>query len=202
MSEHYYSARPTAASERKRIEVNLAGHDMLFYTDTAVFSKNAIDFGTRLLIETMRLPNEGHILDIGCGYGPIGLTAAKISPRAHVTMVDVNERALQLARDNASLNHLNNVSIYESDRYEALGDRKFDCILTNPPIRAGKKIVHSILEGASEHLLENGALWVVIQKKQGAPSALTKLESCFPFVQVIAKKKGYFIIQASQSPQT
>jgi 16S rRNA (guanine1207-N2)-methyltransferase len=113
-----------------------------------------------------------------------------------VHMVDVNERAIELAKENAALNGINNVEIYESDRLLSVKETSFAAILTNPPIRAGKKTVHDIYEQSFEHLVSGGALWVVIQKKQGAPSTLEKLETMFSFVETIGKSKGYFIIKA------
>lgn len=168
-------------------------------TDQGVFSKREVDFGSRLLIETFEEPAvEGGFLDVGCGYGPIGLAIAKSFPNRTVEMVDINERAIELAKRNQQLNHIDNVVIYESDLFESVGDKMFAAILTNPPIRAGKKVVHSIFEQSASHLVPNGELWVVIQKKQGAPSTLEKLQSLFPEVEVVAKKKGYYIIKAKK----
>ena len=170
-----------------------------FKTDNGVFSKKEVDFGSRLLIETFEMPIiEGNILDVGCGYGPIGLSAAKQMKDRFVHMVDVNDRALSLARENAELNGIENVCIYESDRLEKVKGNKFAAILTNPPIRAGKKVVHDIFEQSFECLLPNGELWVVIQKKQGAPSAIEKISELYSEVEVVIKKKGYFIIKAKK----
>ncbi len=139
------------------------------------------------------------MLDVGCGYGPIGLTAATLVPNGHVTMVDINERAVQLAIENAERNGITNVTIKQSDLFEQVKDDRFDVILTNPPIRAGKETVHTIFELAYEHLNEGGTLWVVIQKKQGAPSASAKIESLFGRVEEVTKDKGYRILKAKKS---
>lgn len=120
-----------------------------------------------MLIEAMQLPAQASVLDVGCGYGPIGLAAAALVPEGHVTMVDINERAVQLAIENAERNGVKNVTIKQSDLFAEVKNERFDVILTNPPIRAGKETVHTIFELAYEHLKEGGALWVVIQKKQG-----------------------------------
>ena len=130
----------------------------------------------QVLIETADIPDGARVLDVGCGYGPIGLAIAAARPSAHVTMIDINERAVKLARENAERNGIRNVTILESDLFEAVRDQTFDAVLTNPPIRAGKAVVHRIFEEAFERLVPGGALWVVIQKKQGAPSAEAKLE--------------------------
>lgn len=196
MSEHYYSERPTTASDRNRIEATLRGKRYTFITEAGVFSKREVDFGSRLLIESMVVPPNADVLDVGCGYGPIGIAAAELAKGGTVTMVDVNARAVETARENAERLGVRNVRILQSDRYEALGDETFDVILTNPPIRAGKSTVHSIFEGAFDRLRRGGSLWVVIQKKQGAPSAFAKMEELFGDVREVTKDKGYRIFQA------
>ncbi|MGG1678351.1 class I SAM-dependent methyltransferase [Neobacillus sp. NRS-1170] len=197
MSEHYYSRTQKVESDPKYWDFSLRNHTFRFKTDNGVFSKREVDFGSRLLIESFELPAvEGFVLDVGCGYGPIGLSLAKTYQDRLVHMVDVNERALELARENAELNRIDNVNIYESDRLQNVNENSFSAILTNPPIRAGKKTVHDIFEQSYEHLVEQGELWVVIQKKQGAPSALEKLKTLFSHVETIDKSKGYFIIKA------
>lgn len=198
MSEHYFSREPQVESKPVYWNFRLRGHNFKFKTDRGVFSKNEVDFGSRLLIETFRLPDvEGDILDAGCGYGPIGLAIAKGTDRV-VHMIDVNERALALAKENASLNEIENVNIFESDRLCGVKEKDLAAIVTNPPIRAGKKIVHEIFEQSYEHLRDEGELWVVIQKKQGAPSAISKLSEIFAEVETVEKKKGYFIIKAKK----
>jgi len=199
MSEHYYSRTQNVNSDPNYWNFTLKGNTIRFKTDNGVFSKREVDFGSRLLIETYTFPNlDGDILDVGCGYGPIGLSIAKEAPDRMVHMVDVNLRAIELAQENARQNGVENIQIYESDRLLGVKGEKFAAILTNPPIRAGKKVVHDILEQSYERLAVNGELWVVIQKKQGAPSAIAKLEAFFKEVNVVEKKKGYFIIQAKK----
>ncbi|WP_071458934.1 class I SAM-dependent methyltransferase [Bacillus massilinigeriensis] len=199
MSDHYYSKNPEVESNPVYWNFRLRGYDFRFKTDSGVFSKKEVDFGSRLLIETFRREAEaGRILDVGCGYGPIGLSVAKSFGDATVHMVDVNERALELSRENARLNDVKNVRIYESDCLLSVKDAEFDAILTNPPIRAGKKIVHDIFEQSFDKLKEGGELWVVIQKKQGAPSAIERLKELFGNAEIIEKKKGYYIIVAKK----
>ncbi|WP_210611376.1 class I SAM-dependent methyltransferase [Priestia flexa] len=199
MTEHYFSNTPSASSNEETFSFELRGQTFRFTSDRGVFSKKEVDFGSRVLIDSFEVNNvKGPILDVGCGYGPIGLTIAKLRPDEQVHMVDVNERALALSEKNAKANGINNVQIYQSSCYSNVEINDFSTILTNPPIRAGKKIVHEILEGAYNHLVEQGELWVVIQKKQGAPSALAKLESLFEEVEVVEKKKGYYIIRAKK----
>lgn len=199
MTEHYYSRNTSKKSERKKWSVTLQGKSFAFFSDHAVFSKDGVDFGSRTLVETFTSPEvEGDILDIGCGYGPIGLALASGSPSRSVVMVDVNARALELAKVNAEENGINNVEILESDGAGAVKDRTFAAVVTNPPIRAGKKTVHRIFEEAAYVLKEGGELWVVIQKKQGAPSAETKLKELFKEVHLIRKNKGYYIFKAKK----
>ncbi|WP_423800329.1 class I SAM-dependent methyltransferase [Neobacillus sp. SAB-20_R2A] len=199
MTEHYYSRSQKVESDPKYWDFTLRNHQFRFKTDNGVFSKREVDFGSRLLIESYTIPEiNGPILDVGCGYGPIGLSIAKANPDRIIHMVDVNERALELARENAVLNKIENVKIYESDRLLSVKEDSFSAILTNPPIRAGKKTVHDIFEQAYERLAARGELWVVIQKKQGAPSAMEKMKELFSNAEVIEKSKGYFIIKAKK----
>ncbi|NWL90073.1 MULTISPECIES: class I SAM-dependent methyltransferase [unclassified Paenibacillus] len=197
MSDHYYTSRPTTAHDRRNWEAELHGYKLRFVSDAGVFAKGGVDYGSRTLIEAMEVPVSAEVLDVGCGYGPIGLTAAKLASQGHVTMIDVNGRAVELARENAQNNKIENVTILESDLFAALdATSQFDVILTNPPIRAGKEVVHSIFEGAYERLRSGGSLWIVIQKKQGAPSAKQKLESLFTQIEEVTKDKGYRIYRA------
>ncbi|MER2060455.1 MAG: class I SAM-dependent methyltransferase [Niallia sp.] len=199
MTEHYYSRTQNVNSDPNYWNFTLKGNTIRFKTDNGVFSKREVDFGSRLLIETYTFPSiDGDILDVGCGYGPIGLSVAKTAPERMIHMVDVNLRAIELAKENAKQNGIDNVQIYESDRLLQVKGTKFASILTNPPIRAGKKVVHDIFEQSYERLAINGELWIVIQKKQGAPSAIARLEELFNEVNVVEKKKGYFIIQAKK----
>ncbi|OCA81030.1 16S rRNA methyltransferase [Bacillus sp. FJAT-27225] len=197
MADHYYSKKPSVESAPKYWDFTLRGQRFRFKTDSGVFSKGEVDFGSRLLIETFAVPDvKGPLLDVGCGYGPIGLALAKTYTDRLVHMIDVNERALGLAEENAKNNAVENIRIYESDRLEGVKETGFSAILTNPPIRAGKKTVHEIFSQSRERLADGGELWVVIQKKQGAPSAIEKLNQLFGEVEVVDKEKGYFIIRA------
>ncbi len=200
MSEHYYSRTQKVESDPKFWDFTLKNNQFRFKTDNGVFSKREVDFGSRLLIESFEMPDtEGLLLDVGCGYGPIGLSLAKYYQDRMIHMVDVNGRAIELAKENAELNRIQNVKVYESDRLLSVKENTFAAILTNPPIRAGKKTVHDIFEQSFEHLASQGELWVVIQKKQGAPSAIEKLNNLFNHVETIDKSKGYFVIKAKKS---
>jgi 16S rRNA (guanine1207-N2)-methyltransferase len=197
MSEHYYSKDPTVKSQPKELAVTLRQQSFRFVTDAGVFSKGDVDFGSKLLAESFVMPEvEGDVLDVGCGYGPIGLSLAASFPNRKIHMVDVNERALSLSAKNAENNSVSNVEIYSSDALADVVATGFSAILTNPPIRAGKKTVFSFYDGAFSKLKAGGELWVVIQKKQGAPSTIQHLEKLFGNAETIVKKKGYHIIRA------
>ncbi len=196
MSEHYYSEKPNTQHDLRNIHVHMRGQDFHFRADAGVFSKLRVDFGSVLLINSMEITTNGKVLDVGCGYGPIGIVAAHLASEGQVVLVDVNERALELAEQNIGINHITNALVMKSDGYTAVKDRDFDVILTNPPIRAGKDVVHRIVGEARDYLKTGGALWVVIQKKQGAPSAWKKLEEVFSEVIKVKQDKGYWIIKA------
>ncbi|WP_077324054.1 class I SAM-dependent methyltransferase [Virgibacillus siamensis] len=195
MSEHYFSQKPQSKSSPRKWSYSLRGRDYTFVSDYGVFSKNEVDFGSRLLVEQFHAPPiDGNLLDLGCGYGPIGISLADCFRDRNVVLSDVNERALTLAEQNASLNSVSNVDIIHSNRFANLGGRFFAAIVTNPPIRAGKDVVHKMFEESGAALMKSGQLWVVIQKKQGAPSAKEKMESIFGNVEVVSRSKGYFLL--------
>lgn len=188
---YYFDKNTDVVSNEITTKAVIQGKLYTFKTDNNVFSKKGLDFGTRTLLENMDLKNiKGNVLDFGCGYGPIGIFIAT-NTNSNVDMIDVNERALDLARKNAKLNNAN-VNIFSSDIYSNVS-KKYDFIITNPPIRVGNKILYSILFGAKEYLNENGHLIFVINKNQGAKTLAKKLEEIYE-VKVIAKNKGFFVI--------
>lgn len=196
-NNHYYTNEPTTAHDLAQWDFPLKGKKFKFTTDSGVFSKKTVDFGSRVLIDVFTEENlpTGGILDVGCGYGPIGLALASVSQR-QVTMVDINQRAIDLAKQNAKLNKIENVTIFESNIYENVTATGFAAVVSNPPIRAGKAVVHEILTGSYPLLAVGGTLTVVIQKKQGAPSAAKKMAETFGNVETLKKEKGYFILQS------
>lgn len=206
---HYYDSQPESTHRQKTIEVRFGGVDLSFETDSGVFSRNQLDFGTTLLIETVLTdvrqsghPMHGRLLDLGCGYGPVGIAFKRLFPALSVVMIDINSRAVELARRNASVNQIRYADIREGDGFAAIQpDERFDTILTNPPIRAGKKTVYAFFEGALDHLSEGGILYVVIQKKQGAPSAQAKLNELFGHCDVIERKAGYHILRCRKQAE-
>ncbi|MGX7196329.1 class I SAM-dependent methyltransferase [Enterococcus olivae] len=197
MSNHYYSEKPQTAHDFEEWDFELKGKNFHFVTDSGVFSRETVDYGSRVLIDAFdweELP-EGPILDLGCGYGPIGLSISFASERL-VEMVDVNQRAVDLAQRNAQRNGIEKIEIHSSYIYETLNHESYAAILSNPPIRAGKQVVHEILTEAYPRLKVGGTLTIVIQKKQGAPSAQKKMKDTFGNAEIIKKDKGYYIIQS------
>lgn len=196
MAEQYFTLNPTTMHHERMIDYQSDLFELKLKTDNGVFSKLRVDYGSRVLIKQMLLqkPVSGNILDVGCGYGPIGLAAATKWPGRLVEMIDVNERALDLARFNTQCNHLQNTKIYRSNSYAEVKN-KIALIVTNPPIRAGKKVVDEILQ-AKEHLLQDGIILAVIQKKQGEPSARKFLLAEFGNCEVLKRDKGYYVLKS------
>lgn len=198
-NQMYFTENPTSEHNERVIDYQVTGIDLKFTTDAGVFSKTRVDYGSGVLIKEMANIDfpQNNILDVGTGYGPIGLFAAKFWPNQTVDMVDINKRGLALAKENAAVNEIKNVNIYKSNVYDKVPDEsKFGLIVTNPPIRAGKSVVSNILSGAKSHLVQNGVLLVVIQKKQGEPSARKLLVKTFGNCVIVKRDKGYYVLQA------
>ncbi|WP_411882171.1 class I SAM-dependent methyltransferase [Streptococcus mitis] len=193
MNKMYYAENPDAAHDIHELRVELLGEKMTFLTDAGVFSKKMVDFGSQLLLKCLEVNQGETVLDVGCGYGPLGLSLVK-TYGVQATMVDINNRALDLARQNAERNKVE-VTIFQSNIYEQV-EGKFDHVISNPPIRAGKQVVHEIIEKSKDFLENGGDLTIVIQKKQGAPSAKSKMEEVFGNCEIVKKDKGYYILRS------
>ena len=194
---HYYSKNQEGLeSKPSEFIFNFKNHSFKFHTDSGVFSKDYIDYGTFAMLKAF-IPNDIDlpILDMGAGYGPLGIVVSKLYNKKTV-MCEINERAYNLILKNIQENDSDSIA-YNSNLYESLDNNlKFSSVITNPPIRAGKDIVFKIYEGAYERLSRNGELWVVIQKKQGAPSSKEKLISLFGNCEIITRDKGYYILKS------
>ena len=191
MSQYFDNARLPSKIEEYHTKV--FGVSFIFKTDNGVFSKEKLDFGTRVMLENLPLEEiHGDILDLGCGYGVVSIILSKFLD-ANFDAVDINKRALHLAKINMKENSSFGIHFFESDVYDKV-DKKYDFIITNPPIRAGKDVVYSMLMGASEHLKKDGSLFFVIRKDQGAKSTIKMLESLYD-IHIICKKNGFFVIR-------
>ena len=193
--EHYFTAEPASPSGKMEIAARLRGVEYKFFTEAGVFSRFRVDRGTRLLIDALPLPKQGRLLDLGCGYGPVGITAAKEEPELEVIMVDVNRRAVEIAKENARLNGVK-VDVRWGEGFAVVPERDFSLIATNPPIRAGKQIIYPLLAEAKEHLAPGGMLCVVIRTKQGASSLEKHLNNHYGRVETIDKGGGYRVFAA------
>jgi 16S rRNA (guanine1207-N2)-methyltransferase len=196
---HYFQNDPLLVSKKRDITLSIDGLTLHFKSDNGVFSKSKVDEGSLALLKAIiPLHLTGKILDLGCGYGPIGLTIAVTSPSARVDLADINERALALCEENAQLLGLSQrVTCLQSDIYTNV-EGPYDSIVVNPPIRAGKRVTYKMYEGASQRLIDGGSLYVVIRKDQGAPTASRFIEGLFGNISLISRDKGYYVYQAKK----
>lgn len=199
---HYFENDPNLASNLQKIEFTVNEIHMSLWTDNGVFSKSRVDEGSFAFLKVLLpLGLKGRILDLGCGYGTIGLTIAISSPEARVDLADINTRALALCERNAQeLGLSQRVTILQSDIYENI-EGPYDSIVVNPPIRAGKRVTYAMYEGAKQRLIDGGSLFIVIRKAQGAPSASRYIEDLFGNITLLKKDKGYYIYQAKKCEQ-
>ncbi len=199
MNDHYYTAEPASASRPAECSWVYRGTELRFETDAGVFSRGEVDTGTRLLLEALPEKMAGDILDLGCGWGAVGVSIARNWPETRVVMTDVNRRALELSRKNAERNGAR-VECLESDGLSALRGRQFDAIVTNPPIRAGKQVIYRLFAEAAEQLKEGGTLYLVIRKQQGAESCLRYLGTLFAKTEKLDRSGGFWVIAAGGGP--
>ena len=197
MAEQYFARKPSAAHRALEFTVVLRGRPFTFHTDSAVFSRSDVDAGTRLLIDALRVGPSESLLDLGCGYGAIGVAIAATIEGAKVTMTDVNRRALVLARKNAKANGVK-ADVREGALYAPVEGLAFDHIASNPPIRAGKAVVHGFVDGAPAHLLEGGSLWLVARTAQGAPSLMRKMGDVLGNAEVVARGGGFRVLRSAR----
>ncbi len=194
MTEHYYTKNPGVEHDEKQVIFEALGLRFQCATDAGVFSRDGLDMGTRILLDA--LPElRGRALDLGCGWGAVGVVLGKRYPAAELVLTDVNERAAELAKRNLRANGVENARVVCGDGFEKV-EGKFDLIALNPPIRAGKAVVYRLFEESKAHLGPDGALYVVIRKQQGAESAQRYLQTIFERVDRVARDKGYWVLQA------
>ena len=196
MNDQYYTREPQSESRPQPCAFNYRGHLLRFTTDAGVFSKGELDEGSRLLLEALS-DMTGEVLDLGCGWGAIGVTVAKANPSARLVMADVNLRALELSMRNAEENGVS-CEVLESDGMAALAGRTFDAVITNPPIRAGKQVIYGMFADAAGALKPGGALYLVIRKQQGAESCMKYLKTLYGQVERLARENGFWVLKASE----
>lgn len=201
---HYFDAEPITESVKKTVDYRVNGMNFSFVTDTNTFSRSGVDKGTDLMITTViddikaRGAHKGErLLDLGCGWGVVGITMKKVFMTFDVTQTDVNSRAVKLSKENAELNRVKIDLQVAGDVCEGIpADKKFDIVMTNPPVRAGKKTVFAFYDQAYEHMDQGATIYVVLQRKQGAPSSEKKLTELFGNCETIAISGGYHIMKS------
>ncbi len=196
-SDHYFSERPTSTGGRHVFTAELRGFEVTLATEAGVFSRERVDRGTRLLIKHMEVDPTDRFLDLGCGYGAVGVIAAKLAREGHVTLVDINERAVELARENLRRNQITNAEALQGDGFAPLGEHVFDVIALNPPIRAGFAVVHSLIEQARSHMAPAGRFYLVARTKQGVVRIAEKMRQVFGNAEEVAKGGGFRLYVSS-----
>jgi 16S rRNA G1207 methylase RsmC len=196
--EHYFVAHPKSETQLGIIRTHLRGKPLEFLTASSVFSKKRVDLGTRLLIESMILPEKGCVLDVGCGYGAVGIAAASFNSNLRVIMVDVNERAVWLAKQNIELNNLGNAEVRCGHLYEPVKELTFNCILSNPPISAGIETVKAIITEAPKLMTNEASLQMVVKSKVGGRRLQLIFKETFGNVETLSRKSGYRVLMAEK----
>ena len=197
MQQHYFSKDPLAASSPEETRYVYVGRSFVFDTDSGVFSKGKVDRGTDLLLEALELVESRSFMDMGCGYGPVGICYKAAHPEAAVSMGDVNSRACELARRNAEANEVK-VDVRQTDGFSSFGGASFDCIAMNPPIRAGKDVLRRLMSEAWSALEHKGRLYIVIRTKQGAGSMRDFLEELFGNCEDVERGSGYRVLMSQK----
>jgi 16S rRNA (guanine1207-N2)-methyltransferase len=198
-TEHYFAETPKSEPKLGMVQTRLRGQTFKFLTSSSVFSKKQVDPGTRLLIEAMLLPDSGNVLDVGCGYGAVGMAAAASNPRLRVVLTDVNMRAVQLARQNIKINRVRNAEVRHGCLYEPIKELTFNCVLSNPPVSAGMATVLAIIQGAPKFLSCDGTLQMVVRSKIGKKTLPNAFAEAFGNYSVLARKSGYRVLLAKKN---
>ncbi len=197
--EHYFAEHPTSKLKLGIIHTYLRGKAFKFLTASGIFAKKRLDLGTRVLIESMLLPEEGLVLDIGCGYGAVGIAAATFNPNLRVIMVDVNERAVWLAKQNLVLNNVVNAEVMKGYLYKPVEKLVFNCILSNPPVSAGMATVKAIIAEAPNHMASKATFQMVVRSKIWGKRLRAIFEESFGNVKVSAIKSGYRVLMTEKN---
>ena len=195
MPDHYYTQTPTSAHDERAITVTILGETLHFTTDAGVFSRDGLDKGTEILLKALP-PLSGRVLDLGCGWGAVGVTLGKLYPALDLTLTDINDRAVELSRRNLAANGVT-ATVTQGDGFANVYG-PFDAIITNPPIRTGKANIYSLFDQARDYLTPAGALYIVIRKQQGAPSALKHLQQTYNITEILSRSAGYWVLKSSK----
>lgn len=192
----YFDNDKSIKSEKRNIKFYFRDREYSLVSDNGVFSKDRFDYGTRVLLESIDIDNiSGNVLDLGCGIGVVGIILGSINRHINIDMVDVNERAIDLSKENLLLNNIDN-NVFVSDVYNSI-DKKYDYIVTNPPIRAGKDVIRRFLLGSYDYLTDNGILYFVMRKDHGVKSMIKELEEIYN-VEIVNKDKGFYIVKCEK----
>jgi 16S rRNA (guanine1207-N2)-methyltransferase len=193
-TEHYFSENPKSPFIKEQFEIEILGEKLTIHSGSGLFSLKELDFGTELLIKNAKIDfnKQSEILDLGCGYGVVGIALKKHYPNINVTMIDVNDRATRVSKQNCDENDTECL-VVKSDIFTnpLLKDKKFDVILTNPPFSAGKKVCIQFIEQSFEHLNKDGSLQLVAPHNKGGESLKKVMKETFGNVDELAKKRGY-----------
>lgn len=188
----YFDNDKNIKSERKIIKFNFNNKDFSIYSDNGVFSKDRFDYGTRVLLNSVDIDKlYGNVLDLGCGLGVVGIILGTFNKGINIDMVDINERAIDLAKNNLVLNNIK-TNVFVSDIYSNI-DNKYDFIITNPPIRAGKNVIRGFLLGSYDYLKDDGILYFVMRKDHGVKSMIKELSVKFN-TSIVNKDKGFYVV--------
>ncbi len=198
MGEHYSTRRPTSRRRPAEVSIEVRGLHLRLRTDAGVFSRGGLDRGSELLLEALEVGPCEDILDLGCGYGVLGIAAAKLSEGGHVVLTDVNERAAALARANLRTNAVANAEVRVGDLYEPVRGLAFDHIICNPPLRAGRAVVDPIVADAAAHLREGGRLWLVARTRQGADALRSRMARAFGDAEIVRRGSGYKVLRSTR----
>lgn len=192
----YFDNDNNVKHNKKIIEFYFNDKKYNLYSDNGVFSKDKFDYGTRLLLDSIDIEKiSGNVLDLGCGLGVVGIILGTINKNINIDMIDINDRALSLVRDNLTLNKVK-ANVFSSDVYSNV-NKKYDYIITNPPIRAGKEVVRKFLLGGFDYLNDNGILYFVMRKDHGVKSMIKELENKYN-VTIVNKDKGFYIVSLTK----
>ncbi|HUT75993.1 MAG TPA: methyltransferase [Armatimonadota bacterium] len=199
MTDHYFAREPACARRPLEIGAEIRGHRFSFHSDAGVFSAARLDPGTRLLAEVMEIAPADRVLDLGCGYGALGIVAAVLAPAGRAVLFDRNARAVELARANIARNGLTNAHAVLADGADAVGDAAFEVVVTNPPVHAGNQAVFAFIAGAHRTLRPGGWLYLVGRLRRGAATFARRMEEIFGGVEEVEKQSGYRVYRARRA---